>query len=93
MLIAIMVIVMPKIVIVASLVVVPFSTTTTPTSQWACAYKVGFCLRPVDKGLIFSLVASCPFNKVLSLWQIRLHGKRLQGEAIKLSVVFQLNWV
>ena len=33
MLIAIRVIVAPKIVVVASLVVVPFSTTTTPTLQ------------------------------------------------------------
>ena len=79
MLIAIRVIVAPKIVVVASLVVVPFSATTTPTLQWACAYGVRFCLRPGDKGLIFTLVASCLFNTVLSLWQERPHGKELQG--------------
>ena len=91
MLIAIRVIVVPKIVVVALLVVVPFSTTTTPTSQWACAYRVRFCLIPVDKGLIFTLVANCPFNTVLLLWQERPHGKRLQGQVVKLSIVFQLS--
>ena len=90
MLIAIRVIVAPKILMVASLVVVPFSTITSSTSQWACAYGVGFCLRLVDKGLIFTLVASCPFNSVLLLWQERPHGIELQGQVVKLSVVFQL---
>ena len=83
--------VVPKIVVVSSLVVVLFSTTTSSTSQWACAYRVGFCLRPVDKGLIFTLVVSCLFNSVLSLWQERPHGKELQGQAVKLSVVFQIS--
>ena len=76
---------------VAPLVVVPFSTTTSSTSQWACAYGVGLCLRPADKGLIFTLAVSCPFNSVLLLWQERLHGKKMQGQAIKLSVVFQFS--
>ena len=91
MLIVIRVIVAPKIVVVASLVVVLFSTTNTPTSQWACAYGVRFCLRPIDKGLIFTLVASCPFKSVLLLWQERPLDKELQGQVVKLSVVFQLS--
>ena len=53
-------IVAPKIVVVALLVVVLFSTATSSTSQWACAYGVRFCLSPVDKGLIFTLVAQLP---------------------------------
>ena len=90
MVIAIRVIVAPKKVVLALLVVVLFSTTTTLTLQWACAYGVRFCLRPVDKGLIFTLVASRLFNGVLSLWQERPHGKELQGQVVKLSVLFQL---
>ena len=63
-----MIVVVPKIVMVALLVVVLFSTTTSSTSQWGCAYGVGFYLGPVDKTLIFTLVVSCLLNSVLSLW-------------------------
>ena len=91
MLIAIRLIVVPKIVVLELLVVVLFSTTTTSTLQWAFAYGIGFCLRLVDKGLIFTLVVNCPFNSMLLLWQKRPHGKELQGQAVKLSVVFQLS--
>ena len=90
MLIATRVIVVPKIIVVASLVVVLFSTTTSSTLQWAYAYGVAFYLRPVDKDLIFILVAGCPFNSIFSLWQKRPYSKELQGQAAKLSVVFQI---
>ena len=88
--IAIRVIVVPKIIVAALPVVVLFSTTKSSTLQWACAYKVGFCLRPVDNSLIFILVINCLFNSVFVLWKKKPPSKELHGQAVKLSVVFHI---